>query len=242
MEELRMKYRKWIVVGIILLLFLFVVFFFRIKKITIEGNTYYSEKQMIEKFQTNIFEKNVLSFLMLDKCGLTPELPFVREYDVTYPSVNEVHIKLYEKTIVAGIAYSNQYIYFDKDGMVLQSSDKALSEIPLFETKNLTTFTLYQKVQMEDEGLLEQIMNLANLFQHYKVKWDKVEFNENKEAFLYIYQTKVLLGKKDNYDEAISALASVLQERNVPQNEVAEIDLRNYKINGDIILSRQNTK
>ena len=95
---------------------------------------------------------------------------------------------------------------------------------------------------MEDEGLLGQIMNLANLFQHYKVEWDKVEFDENNEAFLYIHQTKVLLGKKDNYDEAISALSSVLQERNVPKDEVAEIDLRNYKVNGDIILSKQKAK
>lgn len=242
MEEPRIKHKKWIVIGSIFLLLLFCALFFRVKKVTVEGNTYYTQKQMAEMFQKNIFQKNVLTFWLMDKCSLSPKLDFVREYDVTYPSLNEVHIKLYEKTIVAGIAYSNQYIYFDKDGMVLQSADKPVKGIPLFETKNLTTFTLYEKVQMEDEGLLGQIMNLANLFQHYKVEWDKVEFDENNEAFLYIHQTKVLLGKKDNYDEAISALSSVLQERNVPKDEVAEIDLRNYKVNGDIILSKQKAK
>lgn len=242
MEEPRIKYKKWIVIGSIFLLLIFCIFFFRIKTVTIEGNTYYSQEQMAEMFQSNIFEKNLLTFWLMDKCSLTPELAFVREYEVTYPSVNEIHIKLYEKAIVAGIAYANQYIYFDKDGMVLQSADKPVEGIPLFETKNLTTFTLYEKVRMEDEGLLEQIMNLANLFQHYKVKWDKVAFDENNEAFLFIHKTKVLLGKKTNYDEAISALSSVLQERNVPKDEVAEIDLRNYKVNGDIILSKQNTK
>lgn len=242
MEEPRIKHKKWIVIGSIFLLLLFCALFFRVKKVTVEGNTYYTQKQMAEMFQKNIFQKNVLTFWLMDKCSLSPKLDFVREYDVTYPSLNEIHIKLYEKTIVAGIAYSNQYIYFDKDGMVLQSADKPVKGIPLFETKNLTTFTLYEKVQMEDEGLLGQIMNLANLFQHYKVEWDKVEFDENNEAFLYIHQTKVLLGKKDNYDEAISALSSVLQERNVPKDEVAEIDLRNYKVNGDIILSKQKAK
>lgn len=242
MEEPRIKHKKWIVIGSIFLLLLFCALFFRVKKVTVEGNTYYTQKQMAEMFQKNIFQKNVVTFWLMDKCSLSPKLDFVREYDVTYPSLNEIHIKLYEKTIVAGIAYSNQYIYFDKDGMVLQSADKPVKGIPLFETKNLTTFTLYEKVQMEDEGLLGQIMNLANLFQHYKVEWDKVEFDENNEAFLYIHQTKVLLGKKDNYDEAISALSSVLQERNVPKDEVAEIDLRNYKVNGDIILSKQKAK
>ena len=61
-----------------------------------------------------------MTFWLMQKLSLTPDLPFVREYEVNYPSTNEIHIKLYEKSIVAGIAYSNQYIYFDKDGIVLQ--------------------------------------------------------------------------------------------------------------------------
>jgi cell division protein FtsQ len=138
---------------------------------------------------------------------------------------------------VAGISYSNQYIYFDKDGMVLQSSDQPLEDIPLFEIKNLTTFTLYSKVQMEDEGLLEQILNLANLFQHYEVSWDKVEFDTNDEAYLYTGDIKVLLGKKDNYDQEISALSSVL-EKITKNNRKGEIDMRNYKVKGDIILKK----
>lgn len=240
MEEPRIKHKKWIVAGAVVLVLLFCVFFFRVKKVTIEGNSYYSQNEMAEMFQGNIFEKNILTFWLMDKFSLTPTLDFVREYEVTYPSVNEVHIKLYEKTIVAGIAYSNQYIYFDKDGLVLRSSDQPMEGIPLFETKNLTTFTLYTKVQMEDEGLLSQILNLANLFQHYQVKWDKVQFDENNEAYLYSGDIKVSLGKKDNYDEEISALSSVL-EKMIQNNQVGEIDLRNYKVGGDVILKQPKT-
>lgn len=238
MEEPRIKHKMlWIVIGIVILL-LFCVFFFRVKKVTVEGNTYYSESDMVEMFQSNFMEKNVLTFWLMDKCSLTPKLDFVREYEVSYPSVNEIHIKLYEKSIVAGIAYSNQHIYFDKDGMVLRSTQKPVTGIPLFETKNLTTFTLYEKVQMEDEGLLEQIMNLANLFQHYSVKWDKVQFDEKNNAILTIGKIQVLLGKKDNYDEEISALSSVLENNSQKENQEGVFDLRNYKVGGDIILKR----
>ena len=154
MEEPRIRHKKlWILAGIVIVL-LFCVFFFRVRKVTVEGNTYYSESDMITIFQKHFWEKNVLSFWVMDKCSLTPKLDFVREYEVSYPNVNEIHIKLYEKRIVAGIAYSNQYIYFDKDGMVLRSEQKPAAGIPLFATKNLTTFTLYEKVQMEDEALL----------------------------------------------------------------------------------------
>lgn len=237
MEEKRIKYRKWIILLAVIAVFAFCAFFFRVKKVSIEGNTFYSQSQMAEMFQKNIMERNVITFWLMDKFSLTPELDFVREYEVSYPSPNEIHIRLYEKAIVAGIAYTNQYIYFDKDGMVLQSTDKPLDDIPLFETKNLTTFTLYAKIQMEDEGLLSQIMNLANLFQHYQITWDKVQFNAENEAFLYSGDIKVALGKKDNYDEQISALSSLL-ETSLKQKWKGEIDLTNYEVKGDVILKQ----
>ena len=238
MEEPRIKHKKlWISAGILVVL-LFCAFFFRVKRVTVEGNTYYSQSDMAAMFQENFLQKNILTFWLLNKCSLTPEFDFVREYEVSYPNVNEIHIKLYEKSIVAGIAYSSQYIYFDKDGMVLQSSGEPIDGIPLFETKNLTTFTLYEKVKMEDEGLLAQILNLANLFQHYNVKWDKVEFDEDNNAILTIGKIQVLLGRKDNYDEEISALSKVLENNTKKENQEGVLDMRNYKVGGDIILKR----
>ena len=107
----------------------------------------------------------------------------------------------------------------------------------MFETKNLTTFTLYSKVQMEDDSLLSQILNLANLFKHYNVNWDKVIFDSKNEAYLYAGEIQVSLGKKENYDEEISALSSALAK--VEKNgQTGEIDLRNYKVGGDVILKQ----
>jgi len=237
MEENIKKNRKWVIVLAVIVVIVFCAFFFRVTTVSVEGNTFYSEKQMAERFQTNFLEKNLLTFWLLDKLSLTPNLPYVREYEVSYPSPNEVHIKLYEKSIIAGVAYANQYIYFDIEGMVLQSSDKAVEGIPLFETERLTTFSLYSRIEMEDEELLAQIMNLAKLFTHYNVTWDKVQFDANNAAFLYSGDIKVALGKKDNYDEQISALASFL-ETSLKENLKGEIDLTNYQVKGDVILKQ----
>lgn len=242
MEDRKLKYgKKWIVAASVFVLILFCLFFFRVKKVTVEGNTFFSETDMAEMFQSNILYKNVLTFWVMDKLSLTPEPEFVREYEISYPSVNEIHIKLYEKGIVAGIFYMNQYIYFDKDGMVLQSTQTPVEGIPLFETGTVTTFTMYQKVQMEDESLLSQIMNLSNLFQHYQIKWDKVQFNDANEAVLYSGMIKVKLGKKDNYDEEISALSSIL-ETALRENMQGEIDLTNYAVKGTVILEQPKKK
>lgn len=239
-ERERKRHRKWMIPLAVIIVIVFCIFFFQVKEVSIEGNTYYSQEQMAKMFQTNFMEKNLLSFWLMDKLSLTPELEFVREYEISYPSPNEVHIKLYEKTIVAGIAYSNQYIYFDKDGAVMQSSDEPVGDIPLFETKSMTTFTMYKKVNMEDAGQLGQIINLANLFQHYNITWDKVQFGENSEAFLYSGDIRVDLGKKDNYDEQISALASILGQLQ-KDNRKGTVDMSNYEVKGTVIFEQTPT-
>ena len=241
MEGKIRKYRKfWIILGIVMLV-TGCIFFFRVTKVTVEGNTFYSQSEMVKVFQDNVLERNVLSFFLLDKFSLTPKLPYVREYEITYPSVNHVHIRLYEKTIVAGIAYTNQYIYFDNEGMVLKSTRKPEKGIPLFETKNLTTFTLYSKVHMEDSGLLEQILNLANLFLHYGVNWDTVKFNDKSEAFLYAGDITVTLGKRENYDEPVSALAGILEQ--AQKNKLkGTMDLSGYDAKGTVIFKEEKKK
>lgn len=237
MEKSTAKHKKWWILLAVVVIVVFCIFFFRVKEVTVEGNSFYSQSDVSAMFQENVLERNVLSFFLLDKLSMTPELPFVREYEISYPSVNTVHIKLYEKSIVAGIAYTNQYIYFDNEGMVLKSTQKPEKNIPLFETKNLTTFTLYSKVQMEDESLLEQILNLANLFKHYEINWDRVRFNETNEASLYAGDITVKLGKRENYDEQISALANILPQ--VQKKKLkGTMDLTGYDVKGTVIFKK----
>ena len=222
------------VVGVLVILALA----FRVTKISVEGNTFYSEETVASEVCSTVLDRNTITAFIKNSLGFTAKLPYVREYEISYPSIREIHIKLYEKSIIAGISYMNQYIYFDKDGTVLRSTKEELEDIPLFETKSVTTFTLYEKVNMEDGSLLKQILNLANLFQHYEVEWDKVVFDEENAANLYAGKIRVSLGRKESYDEEISALSSVLATAR-EQNLSGRIDMTNYRVKGDIIFKRR---
>ena len=54
MEEQRKSHKGLWVIGAVVVILLFCAFFFRVKKVSIEGNTYYSSREMEEKFQSNI--------------------------------------------------------------------------------------------------------------------------------------------------------------------------------------------
>lgn len=228
---------KWIIPLAVIIIIALCLLIFRVEKVTVEGNTFFSEDVVASEVCGSFWDKNVISSFVKNRLGFTKELPYVRECEVTYPAHNEIHITLYEKTILAGICYMNQYIYFDKDGMVLRSTEEPIESVPIFQTNTMTTFSLYEKVKMEDEGALDQIMNLASLLQHYEITWDRVEFDDEDAAFLYTGDIKVSLGKRDNYDDQISDLASVLKTAK-KKNLSGEIDMTNHNFKDDIILKQ----
>lgn len=72
MEEQRKSHKGLWVIGAVVVILLFCAFFFRVKKVSIEGNTYYSSREMEEKFQSNIFEKKYFDILAYAEVIVNP--------------------------------------------------------------------------------------------------------------------------------------------------------------------------
>ena len=132
----------------------------------------------------------------------------------------------------------NQYIYFDRDGVVLKSTDTEEEGIPLFETDTMTTFSLYDKVKVDDESLLDQIMNLSRLLEAYDVKWDRVVFDASNNATLYSGDIDVELGKREDYDVQLSALSQVLKKA-AKEKISGSINMVNYEYKDDIVIKKK---
>ena len=49
------------------------------------------------------------------------KLPFVEDIEVSCEDMHTVKLHVYDKTVSGCINYMGQYIYFDRDGVVLQS-------------------------------------------------------------------------------------------------------------------------
>ena len=140
------------------------LYFFRVTEVTVEGNTFFSQADMEKKLCTSKLDYNTSTFFLRNLLGHRVSLPFVRQYEVTFPSAHKVHIRLYEKTIVSGVKYMNEYVYFDKDGMVLESSNTPKEKVPVFEVSGMKKFSLYQVIQMQDQDMLKEMLDIANLY------------------------------------------------------------------------------
>lgn len=211
-----------------------VFWFLRITDVTVEGGEIYSEQEIISSAMSDKYDYHTLYFLAKSKLGHVSCLPFVQEIDVEWKSPSAVVLHVYDKTISGCVKYMGQYIYFDKDGVVLQSLAEPMDGVPVVTGIKFGKFTLNEAFEVKDSSLFETIMNLSRLIRHYKVQVDQIKF-DGKNVTLYSGKVEVYLGQKEFYDDDMAALASVLKKTN-KKGLAGTIDMENFNSGDRIIL------
>lgn len=197
--------------------------FCSLKTVIIEGNTHYTEEEAKQQMLTKKTDGNTLLFYLRYKYGRRESIPFVEDVDVKMIDKNTVKIHIYEKAIIGCIKYMNGYMYFDKDGIIVESSNEKLANIPYIEGLNFSGFVLYSQLEVEKEELFGIVLKLTQLIQKFELAVDKIRFNEKSEVTLISGDNKILLGKRDAYDEQLAELKDIL-----PKADKLLIDLKDF--------------
>lgn len=231
--------KKLILLLIIIISILFFLFYFRVEKINITGCNYYSEEQIKDKILTGRLEYNTIFLYIKYRYFERKDIPFIQKVTIERVSNHEINLNVYEKSLVACIRYMGEYIYFDKDGIVLESSRNKIKEIPHITGLNFNGFTIYEKLRVDEDEVFDKILDLSQLLRQYKINVDKISFNHKNEVVLTIDKIIVQLGKHQFYDEQIASLSSIIPKAKKEQlNGV--LDMRNYKSGDDVIFKKNS--
>lgn len=120
------KKAKRIIIGSILLFFcvgiLSFIMVFHVEDVEVMGNTRYTEEEIKEIVLDEPFSSNSLIISWLKGNQKTEDIPFVNSYKVERVSNHKIRIIVNEKQIIGYVRYMESYMYFDKDGYVVESS------------------------------------------------------------------------------------------------------------------------
>lgn len=233
-------YNKLLIgVGVLAAACLFIFFGLRIEHIKVEGTEIYSDEEIKQSVFARKYSDNELIFMIYEKMYGINKLPFVEDIEVTFEDRNTVTLQVYDKTISGCINYMGQYVYFDKDGTVLQSMKDKREGVPEVTGIKFGTFTVGEVFSVRDDSLFATIMNLSQLITHYDIAVDRIHVEDNR-ILLYSGGIKVLLGRKSMYDDEMSALSSVLDTA-AKKNMRGTIDMQNFKV-GDKIALKLDSK
>ena len=179
---------------------------FRVRQVTVTGNAYYTKEQVVDLLLDEGSLQNTLLVYLKYKYQEHPEIPFIDDFEVTMDSWQSLKIRVYEKNIVGYVRYLGQDVYFDKDGIVVESSTQELEGIPQISGVTFDSLAMHQPLSVEDPTIFDTILSITKLLTKYELDPDEIRFGAGGELFLQLGDVKVALGTGDNLDEKISRL------------------------------------
>lgn len=234
--------KGWIIAGCLLALLLagmmIILTQFNIETIQVTGNVHYTDEEIIQMVVGDEYGKNTLFLYLRYKLQPMEEIPFVEKVDVEYISNHVVTITVYEKALAGCVQFMNEYMYFDKDGIILESSSEKMSDIPCITGIRFDTMVMYEPLPIEDKDFFYTVLTLTQLLQKYDLQIDDIRFTAQNEIILYHGDVKVLLGDGSNIEEQISELGNILQSI---EGKSGTLYMKDYTIEkGDVVFRENN--
>jgi len=179
---------------------------FRVRQVTVTGNAYYTKEEVVDLLLDEGSLQNTLLVYLRYKYQEHPEIPFIDDFEVTMDSWQSLKIRVYEKNMVGYVRYLGQDVYFDKDGIVVESSTQELEGIPQISGVTFDSLAIHQPLSVEDPTIFDTILSITKLLTKYDLAPDEIRFGAGGELFLQLGDVKVALGTGENLDEKISRL------------------------------------
>ncbi len=208
-----------IVLGVllgILLLLAIVLFSVRISEIEVTGNKQYTKEQIIELIFDGKWSRNSAYCYYENRFREHKSIPFIEEYKIEFKSPTKVEIVVFEKSVVGYVSYMSSYMYFDKDGIIVESSGEQLPGVPWITGLEFGHIVLHQPLPVENQNTFEEILNLTQVLSVNEVKVDKIYYHSfvasGGQVELYIGDVVVELGSSENLSGKVAELADILPE------------------------------
>lgn len=178
-------------------------FLFRVNSITYEGSKHYNDDEL-NQYIFGRSSPNALFYALFG--NKDKQIPFVQKYDVEIQWPDKMNVIVYEKAIVGYINYMGCNMYFDKDGIVVESSSKVYGGVPKIEGLKFTSIVLGSKLETGNDGIFSDILDMTQAFDKYSLDIDRIYFDSDYNVTLYMGNVKVLLGGADDCTDKLYAL------------------------------------
>lgn len=167
-----------------------------VRTVYVEGNVHYTQEEIMAMVMDGPLGNNSLYLSMKYKNREMEDIPFLDAMDVNILTPDTIKITVYEKALAGYVKYMDTYVYFDKDGYVVESSAIRTEGIPQVTGLAFDYIVLGQPlpVSEEHEEVFGTILNLTKLLNKYELSADRIYFHSNSEMTLYFGEVKVALG------------------------------------------------
>lgn len=220
---------RWSIV-VLLLLIAILLASVRIQRFTVVGNTQYSSDEIVQMIFSDPWDTDTAWCFVKDKMKPHKELPFVQRYDIDFDGPFAVNITVYEKNVVGYVDYMSSHMYFDKDGIIVESTGNWLEGIPRISGLSFGSIVLYRALPVENKDVFNDILNLTGALRTYDIDCEEIQYDSLLNATLRIGDISVRLGSNKYMEMKISTLHDILPHLS---GRKGELNLSDYSETSD---------
>lgn len=210
------KRRKRLRIFGVLFFFLLFLFLFgytsRLTDITVVGSTRYTKEELISMIFTRDRDFNTFYTLYRNRFGEAADIPFVEKYSVKVTGLHSAKITVYEKSVAGCIEYMGSYMYFDREGMIVESSRELEEKVPLVTGIQFSHIVMYEKLEVEDAGVFAEILNLSQLLAQHELYPERMAFDKKQNVTLVLGEIRAVLGDDSYLAEKVAELSDMYSE------------------------------
>ena len=183
---------------------------YKVTTVYVEGNVHYSNEEIMEMVMKGRYGHNSLFLSLKYKDKSIGDIPFIEKMDVSVLDPHTVKIEVYEKALAGYVEYLDRYLYFDKDGIIVESSTEKTKGIPMVTGLSFDHVVLHQPLPVEDAGVFGEILSITQLVNKYHLSVDRIFFGADKTLTLYFENVKAAFGTGENLEAKVMELQYML--------------------------------
>lgn len=205
--------------------YIYIIQNYTVTTVYVDGNVHYTNEEIMDMVMGGRFGNNSLFLSLKYKDKGMENIPFIQAMDVTIEAKDTIRITVYEKALAGYVSYLGQYIYFDKDGIVVETSIEKTAGIPQVTGLKFDRVILHEALPVEKPEVFDEILNITQQLDKYSMSADRIYFDSNYQVTLVFGEAKVALGLDGYMDEKIMKLQYILPNL---IGEKGTLDMREY--------------
>ena len=204
---------------------LYIINNFKVTTVYVDGNVHYTNEEIIDMVMGGRFGDNSLFLSLKYRDKGIEGVPFIEMMDVSVEAKDTIRITVYEKALAGYVRYLGRYIYFDKDGIVVETSEEETPGIPQVTGLTFDHVVLHDHLPVDKPELFDEILNITQQLSKYSLSADRIYFDSAYQVTLYFGDAKVALGDNVDIDEKIMMLQHILPSL---MGKSGTLDMREY--------------
>lgn len=190
----------------------YIIHNYTVTTVYVEGNVHYTNEEIMEMVMGGRLGNNSLFLSLKYKDKGMEDIPFIQAMDVEIEAKDTIRIIVYEKALAGYVSYLGRYVYFDKDGIVVETSMEETPGIPQVTGLSFDHVILHEPLPVERPEVFDEVLNITQQLARYSMSADRIYFDPEYQVTLMFGEAKVALGDDQYIDEKIMKLQYILPD------------------------------